>query len=608
MPLRLAEQPLHVDWFVGRRLIPLLTLAIGCGEGGCQGGEGQTIDTGAHTSGPVDLDNDGANADEDCDDTDPEINPQATELCDGVDNDCDGSIDEDDAADASTWYIDGDGDGYGNEAAWQIACDAPEGQVSLGGDCDDEVEGTNPGATEHCGDGIDNDCDGTANDCELSGEIELSGADATIEGEASYDEAGWSVAAAGDVNGDGRADLLIGAPGGELGGVAYLLLGSVSGTVELSAAHARLLGEGERDSVGRSLGTAGDLNGDGFDDFLVAAYDSDQGGDGAGAVYVVHGPVSGSPSLGEASALLLGESPSGAAGSSIAGGGDLTGDSILDVLVGASGDDTAGTNAGAIYAVQGPITGTIGLSEARAKVVGEEISDQLGDSIAWAGDTDGDGVGDLVVGATGQDRGGDRAGAAYLIIGPVSGTISVAEADAILVGALAGGRAGTSVASAGDMNGDGLDDVLVGAPDRTGNTDQPGHVYLVHGPISGTLDLALADAILAAGDQPDGAGQSVSGGGDLDGDGNLDVLVGAPVSGDGGAAYIAFGPLSGAVDLSNAGARLADDSKDTYAGYSVAIAGDVNDDEIDDLVIGGPFFDVPRADAGVAWLFFGSGL
>ncbi len=102
-------------------------------------------------------------ADGDCDDADAAINPDADEVCDGLDNDCDGEIDEDDAVDAATWYADGDGDGYGDADSTQVACEAPSGFVADNSDCDDSNAAINESADEVC-DGIDNDCNGTADE------------------------------------------------------------------------------------------------------------------------------------------------------------------------------------------------------------------------------------------------------------------------------------------------------------------------------------------------------------------------------------------------------------------------------------------------------------
>ncbi len=105
-----------------------------------------------------------AGNDEDCDDTDPAVNPQAAEVCDSVDNDCDGDVDEDDAIDAPTWYLDTDDDGYGDPSEWTVACDQPQGYAAVGTDCDDNAPTVYPGADEYCNGGIDDDCDGAVDE------------------------------------------------------------------------------------------------------------------------------------------------------------------------------------------------------------------------------------------------------------------------------------------------------------------------------------------------------------------------------------------------------------------------------------------------------------
>jgi len=110
------------------------------------------------SSTPVDADSDGYDSDVDCDDSNPSIHPGADEYCDGIDNDCDDVVDEDDAVDASTWYPDVDEDGYGSQYDTVVTCYQPTGYLGSDGDCDDSDATTYPGATETC-DGVDNDCD-----------------------------------------------------------------------------------------------------------------------------------------------------------------------------------------------------------------------------------------------------------------------------------------------------------------------------------------------------------------------------------------------------------------------------------------------------------------
>ena len=106
-----------------------------------------------------DADGDGFDETTDCDDQDPAVHPDADELCNGLDDDCDGTIDEDDAVDASTWYRDADGDGHGDDAVTSTSCEQPSGTAEVGGDCDDLDAETYPEAAERC-DEVDNDCDG----------------------------------------------------------------------------------------------------------------------------------------------------------------------------------------------------------------------------------------------------------------------------------------------------------------------------------------------------------------------------------------------------------------------------------------------------------------
>ncbi len=345
-----------------------------------------------------DLDGDGffMNGGGDCNDEDPAVFPGAEEVPnDGVDQDCSGSD-----------LTDLDLDGY------------PGGLD--GTDCNDNNPRVHPGAVEICGDSIDNDCDGSDDVCNLSGFIYLNRADSKFIGEAAGDGAGGSVSSAGDVNGDGFDDLLIGAggndSGGDMAGAAYLVYGPVSGTVDLSAADAKFIGEAEFDSA-RVVSGAGDVNGDGCDDILIGADRNDSGGDEAGAAYLVYGPVSGTLDLVDADATFVGEAVDDRAGCSVSSAGDVNGDGFGDLLIGASQNYRGGREAGAAYLFYGPVIGTHDLSTADAELIGEAAGDHAGTSVSSAWDVNSDGFDDILIGARRNDSGGDGAGAAYVVYG-----------------------------------------------------------------------------------------------------------------------------------------------------------------------------------------------
>ena len=504
----------------------------------------------------------------DCDDTAPLNFDGNSEVCDRQDNDCDGITPADE--------VDDDADG-------QTECE---------GDCDDGDPDSLNGGTEVL-DGADNDCEGTTD------RFGLGGADAVLGGEDAGDFAGSAVAFA-DVNGDGYDDVVVGAEGeADSAGAVYVVLGSAAGigTINLSAADAKLTGEVADDEAGSAV-AAGDVNGDGYADIIVGSKNSGGVGLWAGAAYVALGGPTGiaSSSLADVDAKLTGAAAYDTAGTTVAVG-DVNNDGYDDVLVGASGGSPAGLLGGGVYLVLGSLSGVTGgsLASADAILTGEATGDNAG-KVAFAGDVNGDGYGDVVVGASGNASTTSDGGAAYIVYGSSSGlpTINLASADAKLSAEDPSDMVGYWVATAGDSNGDGYADVVVGAGAEDSVFSGAGAAYIVHGSSTGisSMNLSLADTKVTGEAELDEAGRILGPAGDLDGDGFDDVLVGAEQNDEGGtyagAVYLlrgsAFGVPSGS--LSAAAAKLIGEADIDKAGSSVAGAGDTDGDGHLEILVG----------------------
>ena len=398
-------------------------------------------------------------------------------------------------------------------------------------------------------------------------DTDLSNADASFWGEQFDNDAGFSVAGAGDVNGDGYDDILIGAmmnsEGGSNAGQSYLILGKASGWAKdtsLSNSDASFWGEHASDYSGRMVAGAGDVNGDGYDDFLINAFYNDDGGTNAGQTYLILGKASGwarDTKLSNAAASFWGENADDEAGISIASAGDVNGDGYGDFIIGAIYNDDGGSNAGQTYLILGKASGwamDTDLSNADASFLGEDIADQSGVSVDGAGDVNGDGYDDILIGALGDDDGGSGAGMTYIVLGKASGwamDADLSNADASYQGEAASDLSGNWVAGAGDVNGDGYDDILIVAPHNGERGGAAGQTYLILGKPSGWkkgVGLSNVDASFWGENVGDGTWTCVDDNGDVNGDGHDDILIGSASNTDGGTnagqTYLVFPDLN----------------------------------------------------------------
>ena len=510
-----------------------------------------------------------------------------------------------------------------------------------------------------------------------------------IQGDTRDNQLGFSAAGAGDVNGDGLADLVAGALLGDDGGMnageAYIIYGKADpadeakagtqfGAADSTAAKRRVVdttslapadgfiiqGDGADDQLGRSVSGAGDVNGDGLDDLIVGAHLGNDGGGNAGEAYIIYGKT---------------------------GTGDGT-QFGMAVRLAADGTTTITDGTTPDMSVVRQVLDTSMLAPADGFILlGDMSGDQLGVSVAGAGDVNGDGLDDLITGAHLGDDSGADAGEAYIVYGKadpadetkagtqfgmtgsggrqVLDTTDLAPADGFIIRGVHGSRdgpvvplderrlgdkLGTSVAGAGDINGDGIEDLIIGAIETFAlGAMFYGEAYIVYGKagtqfgtamndrqILDIANLAPADGFILRGDaHQDQLGRSVAGVGDINGDGIDDLIVGAPEGDDGGntagEAYIVYGKAGNGtqfgtmvtttladgmtimpqlLDTTNLapdeGFIIQGDAANDVLGMSVAGAGDVNGDGLADLAVGAYQADhTGGSDAGEAYIIYG---
>ncbi len=379
-----------------------------------------------------------------------------------------------------------------------------------------------------------------------------------INGQTFTEQVGYSVAGISDVDGDGKADFIIGAPIADSGGAASVYSGGTGSLIYRKNGNSGYF-------FGASVAGIGDINGDGTSDFIIGAPCASFGFHCDGAAFIYSG-INGSQ------LYQINGGTEDILGSSVAGAGDVTGDGISDFIIGAPGVDSGSVlNVGAAYVYSGANAAMI------YEKYGTSQDEAFGYAVSKAGDVNGDGKGDFIVGVPSASPGGlTNAGSVFVYSGD-DGTLLFQ-----INGTSTGDELGRSVTGMADINGDGKPEFLMGAPlaDPEGRIDA-GSGFIYSG-ATGTL-LHQINGVTAA----DGLGNSVAGLNDVDGDGSVDFIVGAVLADPGGrsaagSAYVYSG-LDGSLIF-----QVDGDSAGDNLGWSAAGVGDITGDGGDEVIIGAP--------------------
>ena len=469
---------------------------------------------------------------------------------------------------------------------------------------------------------------------------------------------GDAVSSAGDINGDGIVDIIIGAKDADVNkqnsaGQIYVIFGSntdfspVFNLANLDGNNGFVInGIDPEDLAGISVSKAGDINNDGFEDLIIGARGADPNSKSkAGESYVVFGKNGGFGSSlnlanlnGNNGFVINGIDGGDLSGTSVSNAGDVNGDNIDDLIIGANfADPNSKSKAGESYVVFGKNGGfgsSLNLANLNGNngfvVNGINKSDFSGVSVSSAGDINNDGFDDVIIGANFADPNENKnAGESYIVFGSnaeFNSSLNLADLNGnngfIINGSNTGDNSGISVNSAGDINGDGFDDLIIGAANANpNNQENGGEAYIIFGTdveFKSNFDLSTLNGrngfIINGANVDDLLGTSVSGVADVNGDRLDDVIVSAVgANQEQGLSYVLFGreeKFKAVVDLAdlqpNEGFIIQGIDAGDRAGNSVSGAGDVNGDGIEDLIIGAPQADPNNIrNAGESYLIFG---
>jgi uncharacterized protein (TIGR03382 family) len=347
-----------------------------------------------------------------------------------------------------------------------------------------------------------------------------------------------------------------------------------------------------------------DVDNDGYDDIFLGAssFESTSSHRDEGALYQYM-----STSAGASTSRVVWQSDNNyrRAGIAVAAAGNVNADLYQDLVVGAEGNNSSSNaQAGAVYLFFGSSTGLVEVAEYSPS---PDRDDYFGHAVDGAGDVDGDGYDDVIVGAYGDDDGVSGGGGAFLYSGATTGLVTSPLLR--VVGTESGGELGYSVAGAGDVNGDGYDDILLGAPTETGDQNDSGRAHVHLGSSTGPAD--TPEISLDGEFSGDHFGMAVASVGDLDNDGLGDIAVGAPFndptggSDNNGTVYVYYGVISTGPSTTP-DASLSGTTNDAVLGTSIAGGADFNNDGYDDVLVGAQVWSGSYSSEGAAFAFWGS--
>ena len=531
---------------------------------------------------------------EDCDDADPFLHPDRAEVCDFIDNNCNGLVDDEDAeVDPYTrvmFYEDADGDDFGTTVELGLFCLSSDPGARVDTDCDDGDPAVNPGMLE-LPDATDQNCDGET----TFHYVQDAPAGIWTTG---LDDPSGAEAMAGDLDGDGFPEIVVQASDAADGaGQVVVLSGSTPRDFsDAGTGRSSWTGATAGDALGALPGLLpGDMDGDGTADVLLVAPDAQ---DGAGVVYLLSSSAASGTVDSAATWSWTGPDTSAALGS-LAALGDVDGDGTDDALVSAPTYDGGGRDRGVVYLLTGAGVGVSGDPTDGSAIAGESNYHKLGSSPVNAGDMDGDGTDEVLLGASGVSALNQADGRVYRV--PVTdladSAFSLPDADRY-TGESRVSRLGNNNHALGDFTGDGYADVLVISDHQIAGYSS-GTAYLLTGSVSlgadtnvGDADARIANDLAEATLAGDDRWGRVSALGDLNGDGAVDIGLAAP-----GADLSANYANNGLVAVYMGGALAGDHGTvsaadvllhgvSQYGAWPLLAAGDLDGDGLDDAWVG----------------------